>query len=115
MALGTAILDEPTGNVLNFHRIDGTTVRLEERAFVPTPDPWVVPHIGPLKWPAVFAVEDKRLWVWAEGRWGWLDRDGGRGTAGFVTYNPTMKAGAAQQGVEPDGRSPAAPARRLTP
>ena len=48
-AIGTAILDEPSGNLLTMYRTDGTTVRLNERAFVAIPDPCVVPHIGPLK------------------------------------------------------------------
>ena len=105
-AVGTAILDEPTDNVLTMHRIDGATVRLKESEFVATPDPWVVPQIGPLKWPAVFAVEETRLWVWAESQWGWLDRGEARGTVAFVAYQPLEKRGAAQQAVAADGAAP---------
>lgn len=74
LAIGTAILAAPSGNVVSVHLRSGTVVRRAENRIMATPDKWVVPHIGPLAWPAVFAVDDHHLWIWSEGEWGWLDR-----------------------------------------
>jgi hypothetical protein len=83
-AIGTAGLANPADNVVAMHRLDGTTVALRETAFVPTPDPMVVPIISPVKWPAVFAQDKDRLWVWAAGSWGWVNR----ADAHFLPYRP---------------------------
>ena len=75
---------------------------LAEKDLVSTPDPWVVPHIGPLLWPAVFATDDRRLWVWGAGKWGWLER----ADFGFVALARPPSVGAALPGIAADRASP---------
>lgn len=87
-ALGTAILSQPNDNIIKVHLRGGAVENRHQSRFVPTPDPWVVPHIGPLTWPAVFALDERRLWVWSEGGWGWLER----GEVGFVEWKPDRGA-----------------------
>jgi hypothetical protein len=83
-AIGTAILSKPFGNIVRAHLLDGTVVERPESQFLPTPDSRVVPHIGPLTWPAVFAADERRLWVWTQGAWAWLERP----AVGFVAWTP---------------------------
>jgi hypothetical protein len=73
IAIGTAILREPFGNVVALHLRDGSVDKRVDDRFMATPDEWIVPIIGPSHCPAVFALDGSRLWVWSEGQWGWLD------------------------------------------
>lgn len=96
-ALGTAIMHSPSDNVIAVHLLDGSVVQRREDQILPTPDEWVVPHIGPLRWPAVFAVEQQRLWIWTDGEWAWLDRP----DVGFVAWSA---AAGTDHDADPDSR-----------
>lgn len=54
---------------------DATTSREPEGSLLPTPEPWQLPTLGPLKWPAVFDARHGCAMVYGPRGWGWTPHE----------------------------------------
>ena len=77
-SIGTLGLSDPNRNRVHVRWVDGTEADVNDTELLRSYDPWRLPTIGPISWPAVFAQDGHRVLVWGSGRWGWIELDAHR-------------------------------------